>query len=67
MNLASPFCHAAYGAGRCVHATYACFPREIGGGEGLSRCCPSGPERGAQTDGEVCPEMGWESPEGWCV
>ena len=34
MNLASPFCHAAYGAGRCVHATYACFPRESGGGEG---------------------------------
>jgi len=28
----------------------------------------SGPERGAQTDGEVCPEMGWEFPEGWrCV
>jgi len=26
------------------------------------RALHSGPERGAQTDGEVCPEMGWESP-----
>ena len=27
----------------------------------------SGRERGPHTDGEVCPEMGWESPEGGCV
>jgi hypothetical protein len=34
----------------------------------LLRGSGSGPERGAQTDGEVCPEMGWESPGGvWCV